>query len=84
MAALAANPCRALRVRDLGEAVRRSLPVTALTLLLGAALWPLFPGPVPERLLALTLQGLATLTLPHLLLEWIASRNDASANPDAP
>ena len=84
MAALAAHPRRAPRVRSLRAAVRRSLPVTALTLLLGAALWPLFPGPAPERLLALTLQGLAALTLPHLLLEWLVSRGDSPNNPDAP
>ena len=84
MAALASHPLRAPRVRSFGEAARHSLPVTFLTLLLGAALWPLFPGPPAERLLALTLQGLAALTLPHLLLEWIALRTDASANPDTP
>ena len=81
MAALAAHPRRAPRVRSMGEAVRRSLPVTALTLLIGAALWPLFPGTAPERLLALTLQGLAALTLPHLLLDWLISRSD---DPDVP
>ena len=82
MVALAADPRRAPRVRNLGEAVRRSLPVTALTLLLGAALWLLFPGSAPDRLLTLTLQGLAALTLPHLLLEWIATRNAVPANPN--
>jgi len=74
VAALAADPGRAPRVRTPGEAARRALPVTALTLLLGAALWPLFPGPPPARLLALTLQGLAALTLPHLLLEALHAR----------
>ena len=81
MVALAAAPHRAPRVRCLGEAVRRSLPITALTLLLGAALWPLFPGPTPERLLALTLQSLAALTLPHLLLEWFTSRQNMLIYP---
>lgn len=78
MAALAADPVRAPRVRNVADAVRRSLPVTGLTLLLGAALWPLFPGPPAERLLAMTLQGLAALTLPHLLLHFVASE-DADA-----
>ncbi|TPG59193.1 hypothetical protein EAH89_06535 [Roseomonas nepalensis] len=73
-ASLAADPRRAPRVRSTGEALWRSLPVTALTLLIGAALWPFFPGAPPERLLALTLQGLAALTLPHLLLDGIAAR----------
>ena len=83
MAGLAAHPRRAPRVRSMGEAARRSLPVTALTLLIGAALWPLFPGPAPERLLTLTLQGLAALTLPHLLLEWAAGRDDTTAKSNA-
>lgn len=74
MAALAAHPVRAPRVWDRRTAVLRSLPVTALTLLIGAALWPFYAGPAPERLLALTLQGLAALTLPHLLLDALAQR----------
>ena len=74
MAALAAHPVRAPRVRDLRDAVARSLPITALTLLIGALLWPLYAGPAPERLLELTLQGLAALTLPHLLLDTLAER----------
>lgn len=77
MAALVAHPCRVPRVRSLEAAARRSLPITALTLLLGGLMWPFFPGSMPERLLALTLQGLAALTLPHLLLDWLASQNDA-------
>ena len=74
MATLAAHPVRAPRVRDVRGAVARSLPITALTLLIGAALWPIYAGPMPERLLALTLQGLAALTLPHLLLDALAER----------
>ena len=74
MAALASHPVRAPRVRDRRAAVLRSLPITGLTLLIGAALWPLYAGPAPERLLALTLQGLAALTLPHLLLDGLAGR----------
>lgn len=84
MAALAAHPRRAPRVRGLRDAVSRSVPVTALTLLLGAALWPLFPGLPSDRLLALTLQGLAALTLPHLLLGYLASRGDVIADRDPP
>lgn len=74
MAALAAHPVRAPRVQDHRAAVLRSLPITGLTLLIGAALWPLYAGPAPERLLALTLQGLAALTVPHLLLDGFAGR----------
>lgn len=72
MATLASHPVRAPHVRDHRTAVLRSLPVTALTLLMGAALWPFYSGAVPERILALTLQGLAALTLPHLLLDILA------------
>ncbi|ACA15098.1 hypothetical protein M446_0536 [Methylobacterium sp. 4-46] len=60
---------RAPRVRSLREATVRALPVTLLTFAIGAALWPLYPGPAPERLVALTLQGLAALTLPHMALD---------------
>lgn len=80
MADLATDPGRAPRVRNGGEAVHRSLPVTALTLLLGGALWPLFPGPPADRLLALTLQELAALTLPHLLLHLVASGSAGGAH----
>ncbi len=59
---------------SLGAAVLRSLPVTGLTFLLGALLWPLYPGQPPERLLALTLQGLAALTLPHMVLDALVLR----------
>ncbi len=69
VAALIADPVRAPRLRHRADAVRHALPVFALTLLLGALLWPLYAGPAPDRLLALTLQGLAALTVPHLLLE---------------
>ncbi len=57
------------RVRDGRSAIVLALPITALTVAIGAALWPLYPGPFSERLLSLTLQMLAALTLPHMLLE---------------
>ncbi len=66
------------RIRDNAAAMRLSLPVTVLTLLLGAALWPLYPGAPADRLLCLTIQGLAALTLPHMLFEgWISRRAPA-------
>ena len=68
MAALVQD-VRAPRVRTMADALRRSMPVTALTLLIGAGLWRWFPGDVPDRLLALTIEGLAALTLPHILLD---------------
>ena len=73
---------RAPRVRTLADAVRRSMPVTALTLLIGAGLWRWFPGDPADRLLALTIEGLAALTLPHMLLDlltgWWVTREAAS------
>ena len=67
------------RVRDRGRAVVLAAPVTVLTLLLGAALWPLYPGPADTRLLCLTIQGLAALTLPHMLFEsWLRHRPRAA------
>ncbi len=65
---------RAPRVTSLAAARHRAVPLTAVTLLIGACLWRWFPGPAPDRLLALTIQSLAALTLPHLLLEAWSSR----------
>ena len=64
---------RAPRVRSFRAAIGRSLPLTAMTVAIGAALWPWFPGPPADRLLALTLQLLAALTLPHMLLDAFAT-----------
>lgn len=70
--ALIADRRRAPRISGWGRSIMLSLPVTALTLLIGVALWPLYGGPVDERLLCLTIQGLAALTLPHMLFEsWV-------------
>lgn len=74
MAGLVADPVRAPRVGTVRAAAVHAVPVTLLTILLGAALWPLYPGSGPDRLLALTLQGLAALTLPHLLLHRLPLR----------
>ena len=62
------------RVRTMQDAVWRSLPVTGLTVLIGAGLWRWFPGAPPDRLLSLTIQGLAALTLPHMLLDAAVAR----------
>lgn len=78
-AALIRNPARAPRVRDHRSAALLAMPITALTLLIGAALWPLYGGAVPDRLLALTIQGLAALTLPHMLLEAGLARRERRA-----
>ena len=75
VAAIVAHPSRAPRVHSRATAVRHAAPVTALTLLLGAMLWPAYAGPPADRLLEVTLQGLAALTLPHMLLEaWLERR----------
>ncbi len=74
-ASLIRDPSRAHRVRDERSALVLALPLTGLTLLIGAALWPLYTGQVPERLLSLTIQVLAALTLPHMLLDaWLTWR----------
>ena len=59
---------RALRIRDARSAWLLALPIMALTVLLGVALWPFYSGAFEARLLALTMQGLAALTLPHMVL----------------
>ena len=58
------------RVTDVRSAYALAAPWMLLTLLAGAALWPFFPGAFSDRLLALTFQGLAALTLPHMLLPY--------------
>lgn len=79
MRALAGDPARAPAVDGMGRAVLLSLPVFGLTLLIGLLLWPTYPqAGVIERLLALTLQLLAALTVPHLLLDrWVEGRGSA-------
>ncbi len=84
-AALIRNPMRAPRVQDGRSAILLALPITALTLLIGAGLWPFYGGPVPERLLSLTIQGLAALTLPHMLLDaWLTQRERHPRSPSSP
>ena len=86
MRALAGDPTRAPAVDRMGRAVVLALPVFGLTLLVGLLLWPTYPqAPGPERLLALTLQLLAALTLPHLLLDAWVERSvtpGARSNPE--
>lgn len=83
VAALIRNPARAPRVRDDRSAAVLALPITALTLLIGATLWPLYGGAVPDRLLSLTIQGLAALTLPHMLLDTVLARRERRASMPA-
>lgn len=75
MLALVHDTTRAPKVDTLGKAVLASLPVFALTLLLGALLWPLYMAgsqSTPSTLLTLTLQMLSGLTVPHVILDRIA------------
>ncbi|QIJ76149.1 beta-carotene 15,15'-dioxygenase, Brp/Blh family [Methylobacterium sp. NI91] len=75
MLALVHDTTRAPKVDTLGKAVLTSLPVFALTLLLGALLWPLYAAgsrSTPSTLLTLTLQMLSALTVPHVILDRIA------------
>ncbi len=63
------------RISSTGIAARLSLWPTMLTLFLGVLLWPHYPGPPAERLLMLTIQGLAALTVPHMLFDYWLSRD---------
>ena len=72
MIGLVADP-RAPRIRSLLDAIVLSWPLTAVTILIGALLWRWFPGAPAERMLSLTIELLAALTLPHVLLDWISA-----------
>jgi len=80
MRALVRDPTRAPGIDTMGKAVRAALPVFGLTLLLGAALWPLYAAGADDSaatLLCLTLRMLSALTVPHVLLDRIAARSPA-------
>lgn len=82
MRALVRDPHRAPGIETMRRAVRASLPVFGLTLLIGAGLWPLYAAGSPDAaaaLLALTLQMLSALTVPHVLLDRLAGRLGASS-----
>jgi len=75
--ALIRDPSRAPRVRAGRSAIVLALPITTLMLLIGAGLWPFYAGILPDRLLSLTLQVLAALTLPHMLLDALTAARPA-------
>ncbi|WP_245504257.1 Brp/Blh family beta-carotene 15,15'-dioxygenase [Lichenihabitans psoromatis] len=77
-AELIGSTVRGRRVQSQRSALLLALPICGLTLLLGVMLWPFYVGMVPDRLLALTLQGLAALTLPHMMLDLWLSRHEAA------
>jgi len=78
------------RVTNWSTAMRHATPVTALTIAIGGLLWPFYPGAAPDRLLMLTIQGLAALTVPHMALDHLAqaaalgSRNTSRAPMTCP
>ncbi|TXM72979.1 hypothetical protein FV226_10810 [Methylobacterium sp. WL12] len=77
MRALVRDSTKAPGIDTMGRAVRGSLPVFALTLLIGAGLWPLYASGPPDAasdLLTLTLRMLSALTVPHVLLDRLAGR----------
>ena len=81
MRALVRDPMRAPGIDTMPRAVRAALPIFALTLGLGAGLWPLYAAGAPDataNLLTVTLRMLSALTVPHILLDHIAAR---SADP---
>ena len=81
--ALVRHPTRAPRVLNAATAWRLALPVTILTVLIGAALWPFSAGEPAVRLVRVTLQLLAALTLPHMLLDaWLGHRERRGALSD--
>lgn len=80
--ALIRHPGRAPRVRDEASAWRLAAPTTVLTVAIGAALWPTYTAEAPVRLLCLTLQLLAALTLPHMILDVLLERRERLACED--
>ena len=70
---LSQHPDWVPRVHSPVAAWWRAVPTTILTVLIGAMLWPFYPGLPASRLVGLTLQLLAAFTLPHMLLHaWLA------------
>ena len=76
MRAIIRHPTRAPRVHSLPSAIRRSLPLTAVTIAIGAALWPFYHGALEVHAVGLTLQLLSALTLPHMLLDAAMARHE--------
>ncbi len=69
------------RVTSMAAAWRHAVPPTLLTVAIGAMLWPWYTGAPADRLLALTLQGLAALTVPHMLMDPVMSRLQCHLRP---
>lgn len=61
------------RLGSFGAILLHALPLTIGALLIGAAIWPEFAGERETRLIAVTFQLLAALTLPHVLFDALLS-----------
>jgi Brp/Blh family beta-carotene 15,15'-monooxygenase len=84
MRARVRDPTNAPGIDTMRRACLAALPVFALTLLIGAGLWPLYaPGAHDHvaNLLTLTLQMLSALTVPHVILDCIAAGQRAPSSP---
>jgi len=79
--ALIRHPGRAPRVTDGRTAWQLAVPTTLSTIAIGAALWPFYSGEIPVRLVRVTLQLLAALTLPHMMLDAWLGRQDRCRSP---
>ncbi|WP_267427898.1 Brp/Blh family beta-carotene 15,15'-dioxygenase [Methylobacterium sp. GC_Met_2] len=85
--ALVRDPIKAPGVDTMQRAVLASLPIFALTILLGVGLWPFYAAGssgAPATLLAVTLQMLSDLTVPHILLDRIVARQQGHSEPSSP
>jgi Brp/Blh family beta-carotene 15,15'-monooxygenase len=82
--ALIRHGTRIPRAATIAQAWALAALPTILTILIGAALWPFYSGALPVRLVCVTLQMLAALTLPHMLLDaWLNRRERTMANASA-
>ena len=82
--ALVRHGTRVPRARSVAWAWALAAPATILTVLIGAALWPLYSGTLPIRLVCVTLQMLAAFTLPHMLLDDWLNRRDQIGKSQLP
>ncbi|WP_122049455.1 Brp/Blh family beta-carotene 15,15'-dioxygenase [Asaia bogorensis] len=69
--------CRWCRLSSAGHAFYRSLPLTFASLGIGAVMVPFYAGPLAPRMIAVTFQLLAALTLPHMIFDYLIGRAPA-------
>lgn len=63
------------RIASQRDALKRAIPLSLLTAVIALCLWPLYAGPPVSRLLQLTFQLLAALTLPHMVFDMLITRS---------